>query len=56
MDVPFVFYAFLMQLYPICGIKRISLLPASRNDPGGDGNGITADGAAKITGYGCSFF
>ena len=28
--------------------------PASINGPGGDGNGITADGAAHTAGYGCS--
>ena len=28
--------------------------PASRNGPGGDGYGITVDGAANTTGYRCS--
>jgi hypothetical protein len=28
--------------------------PASRNGPGGDGDGVIADGAANTIGYGCS--
>jgi hypothetical protein len=30
--------------------------PASRNGPGGDGNGTTFNGAANTTEYGCSVF